>query len=161
MKKTINLPHTSNCSETKTLYSCIALRAKCFMNCTPFLLKDYSNLDGSNETLPFCEGADEINCTMEYGFAYYDSYDKCPNACVQKSYSGDVTTVGDSAVSMNENETGFAIVFASKDVYEEKETLAYGLPDVIGSVGGTLGLFVGFSFYGYVAIPLQRFLRND
>ena len=43
---------------------------------------------------------------------------------------------------------------------EEKETLAYGIPDVIGSVGGTLGLFVGFSFYGYVTIPLQKFLRK-
>ena len=160
MKKTINLPQTSNCSETKTLYSCIASRAKCSKNCTPFLLKDYPNPDGSNNNLPICEGADEMNCTMEYGLAYYDSYHKCPNACIQKSYSGDVTTVGDSAVSLKDTETGFAILFASKDVHEEKETLAYGIPDVIGSVGGTLGLFVGFSFYGYVTIPLQRFLHS-
>ena len=160
MKKKINLPQTSNCSETKTFYSCIASRAKCSKNCTPFLLQDYSTLDGSNGTLPFCEGADEINCTTEYGLVYYDSYHKCPNACIQKSYSGDVTTVGDSAVSLKDTETGFAILFASKDVHEQKETLAYGIPDVIGSVGGTLGLFVGFSFYGYVTIPLQKFLRK-
>ena len=161
MKKRVNLPQTSNCSETKTFYSCITSRAKCSKNCIPFLLQNYPNLDFSNGTLPFCEGAEEINCTLQYGLAYYDSYYKCPNACIQKSYSGDVTTVGDSAVSLKETETGFSILFASMDVHEEKETLAYGIPDVIGSVGGTLGLFVGFSFYGYISIPLQRFLQNN
>ena len=90
--------------------------------------------------------------------AFFDSFHKCPNLCVQKSYYGDVTITGESAVSLNENETGFSIIFASKDVHEEKEILVYEVPDVIGSVGGTLGLFVGFSFYGVVNIPLKRFI---
>ena len=124
----------------------------------PFLKQDLLNLEGSSKTLTFCEGEDEVNCTLKYDFAFFDAFRNCSNSCIQKSYYGDVTVAGESAVSLKENETGFIIIFASKDVQEEKETLAYEVPDVIGSVGGTLGLFVGFSFYGVITIPLKRLL---
>ena len=158
MKKIIHLQETSNCTTKKTFYSCISSRVKCSRNCTTFLKQDLLHLEEANKTLPFCEGDDEVECTLKYNTAFFDSFKECPNSCIQKSYYGDITIAGESAASMNENETGFVILFASKDVHEEKETLAYEVPDVIGSVGGTLGLFVGFSFYGVVTIPLKKLL---
>ena len=109
--------------------------------------------------LPFCQLKHERICYRETYDIIYDSFYQCPSSCIQKTYYGD-TTFSEVFSIRNENETGLSLLFSSKDVHEEIETLAYGLHDVIGSVGGTLGLFIGFSFYGFVSIPLQKLFNN-
>ena len=46
------------------------------------------------------------------------------------------------------------------NILEEKETLAFGVVEMVGYVGGTLGLFIGFSFYGLFSYPLEKLLRQ-
>ena len=98
-------------------------------------------------------------CYIEINSKLYEAFYECQSSCTQETYYG-VTTFVEQLSTRNENETGLSLLFSSKDVHEEIETLAYGLPDVIGSVGGTLGLFIGFSFYGFVSIPLQKLCNN-
>ena len=44
--------------------------------------------------------------------------------------------------------TGLDYLFLSGYIEVHKEYLVYEMDDVIGSIGGTLGLFIGFSFLG-------------
>ena len=156
MKKVVSL---SNCSNSESFYTCLASNITCSKNCTYFLKQEYQNLDRNNKILPFCQSKNEKICYKETWPIIYDSFYRCPSSCIQKTYYGD-TTISEIFSIRNENETGFSLLFSSKDVHEEIETLAYGLPDIIGSVGGTLGLFIGFSFYGFVSIPLQKLFNN-
>ena len=43
-----------------------------------------------------------------------------------------------------------SITFPSKDVTIFEEILIFDEISLIGSLGGSLGLFVGFSFFGYI-----------
>ena len=54
-----------------------------------------------------------------------------------------------------------SILFSSMDVNHYNEVLMQEVYDFIGTVGGSLGLFIGFSFTGFVGQILDRFVRND
>ena len=159
MKKIVKLSKTSNCSDSETFYTCLASNITCSKNCTYFLKQEYYNLDQNNKMLSFCQSKNDYVCYRETRQIIYTSFYQCPSSCTQETYYGDTTIVEQFSIR-NENITGLSILFSSKDVHEEIETLAYGLPDIIGSVGGTLGLFIGFSFYGFVSIPLQKLFQN-
>ena len=161
MKKVVRLSKTSksNCTVFETFYTCMASKMKCSENCTYFLKQEYYNVNKNDEMLPFCQHKNERKCYLETNSKIHESFYQCPSSCTQDTYYGDTTFVEQLSIR-NENVTGLSIIFTSKDVHEEVETLAYGLPEVIGSVGGTLGLFIGFSFYGFVSIPLQKLYNN-
>ena len=53
--------------------------------------------------------------------------------------------------------------FANKKVQVHEEYLLYDITGVIGSVGGTLGLFIGFSFWtfiGYITNGIKKFANK-
>ena len=49
----------------------------------------------------------------------------------------------------------FSITFTSKDVDIFEEILIVDEISLIGSLGGSLGLFIGFSFFGYITTFLD------
>ena len=49
----------------------------------------------------------------------------------------------------------FSIMFASKDADIFEEILIVDEISLIGSLGGSLGLFIGFSFFGYITTFLN------
>ena len=49
----------------------------------------------------------------------------------------------------------FSIVFTSKDADIFEEILIVDEISLIGSLGGSLGLFIGFSFFGYITTFLD------
>ena len=51
-----------------------------------------------------------------------------------------------------------SITFPSKDVTIFEEILIFDEISLIGSLGGSLGLFVGFSFFGYITTFLDVIL---
>ena len=42
----------------------------------------------------------------------------------------------------------------------EKELLVYDTNDMIGAIGGSLGLFLGFSFFNVICMCLDKFVGN-
>ena len=59
------------------------------------------------------------------------------------------------------NETGFAMqIYSSKSTkVVQEEILIITTEDFIGSIGGSLGLFVGFSFFTYLSDMLEKLFR--
>ena len=86
------------------------------------------------------------------------TYDECPRSCSMTQYSGTITFDIAQGSNISTVDYRFAIPLITK-VYEQ-----YVICDfitMIGSVGGTLGLFIGFSFSNmFVCIIeyLQRLL---
>ena len=64
----------------------------------------------------------------------------------------------------NESRAEFAFKFVSKMRNIHEEILVMDAISLLGSLGGSLGLFVGFSFYGYldkiINIVMKRFIEN-
>ena len=90
---------------------------------------------------------EEFTCSAFYMFEYLQNVSAsgiCPRSCRINAYSGKITyteVVKDR----------FAIAYyylppATKEVAEEY--LIYDIIGVIGAVGGTLGLCIGFSIFG-------------
>ena len=70
----------------------------------------------------------------------------CPNSCKQYEYQGKMKSL--DGYYNNSKATGLDYLYLSGYIEVHKEYLVYELDDVIGSIGGTLGLFIGFSFLG-------------
>ena len=54
-----------------------------------------------------------------------------------------------------------AIRYNSMDVETQDEVLIQESYNFIGTVGGSLGLFIGFSYTGFVGQILDYFIRDD
>ena len=48
--------------------------------------------------------------------------------------------------------------YSSDEIKIEEETLMIGTSSYIGSVGGSLGLFLGFSFFTYLSYLIDKLL---
>ena len=59
------------------------------------------------------------------------------------------------------NVSAFYISFKSNIVKRHQEYRVYDEIGVITSVGGSLGLFIGFSFFEMICRLVDRFLEND
>ena len=86
----------------------------------------------------------------------WNKFSACPKPCK-------ITTYKDSRLDLKEPlflKTGQTIAnFAlRKDNIRriEKEVLVYDINDVIGAVGGSLGLFLGFSFFDVISKCLDN-----
>ena len=87
-------------------------------------------------------------CNQQQGYMnkeILEILDKCPRACTTFQYSGTAATI--PGYANNSRIIGLAYWFNSENEMEVfEEYLIYEITGVIGSIGGTLGLFVGFSF---------------
>ena len=91
---------------------------------------------------------------------------KCIKPCKSIAYTESVIEY----LSNVQNETGFFILPGSIRT-KEKQLLVYDFDDMIGSIGGSLGLFLGFSFFSIISkcidillqlsIKIQRYRRES
>ena len=63
--------------------------------------------------------------------------------------------------STDSNEIFMAIRYNSMDVETQDEVLIQEPYNFIGTVGGSLGLFIGFSYTGFVGQLLDYFIKDD
>ena len=60
----------------------------------------------------------------------------------------------------NDSLIGFYFQFPSKTRILHEEVLIFDEIGLLGSLGGSLGIFLGFSLYGYVTTILDAFLNR-
>ena len=104
---------------------------------------EYTNIFKLSDTnLPFTA------CIEQSGFMnkeLLEILDKCSKACTTFEYSGTIVTHPE--VFNNSRSTGLGFWFnGENEMAVSEEYLIYEITGVIGSIGGTLGLFIGFSF---------------
>ena len=118
---------------------------------------EYTNIFKLSDTnLPFTA------CIKQSGFMnkeLLEILDKCSKACTTFEYSGTIVTHPE--VFNNSRSTGLGFWFnGENEMAVSEEYLIYEITGVIGSIGGTLGLFIGFSFFDMSTKLINIFQNN-
>ena len=127
--------------------------------CIPILLKPY--FDQLNETfLPTCKNLKDEKCNLDYlTNVVMNAGTQCNIQCKITEYTAKTSKVqGDPKQYGNRSANAF---FGHTSAFRTitEEYLIYDEIGVVGNVGGSLGLFLGFSFFGIFSDCLD-FLRN-
>ena len=80
----------------------------------------------------------------------------CPISCEKIEY-----TVQKSDRKRIANRVDVKLQFASTDIAMHNEVLIQEFGNFIGTVGGSLGLFIGFSYTGFVGQLIDYFMWDD
>jgi len=88
-----------------------------------------------------------------------DLISQCQSPCSKVEYTGQMVRFnGHQFTEANEVLMQFQLTTADTEVHTE--ILTTDLPTFIGTVGGSLGLFIGFSLTGFVGQVLDFFMRD-
>ena len=87
-----------------------------------------------------------------FGSVLYEAEHDCEKHCSEITYSGKVTWIIRSG---KEYDVSWTYSFASKEVDIHEEYVLMDEAGVVGGIGGTLGIFIGFSFRDVVGWILQ------
>ena len=121
--------------------------------------------------MPFCEEYDDDVCSLQSlhefgGSSFLMNYlSLCPKSCSALEYTGSVDYEASKGIIYSrpsKNTTYFSLVVrykppGTKFVYEEY--LIVDFYGMVGVVGGTLGLFVGFSFFNVITFFIELIKR--
>ena len=141
-----------------SFYECFAATVKSRhedFECLPKVFKSLGKIDLSefdtckNESWDFFTKMYELFMTLDVKV--------CPKSCNIKKYLGEIVFRQDWGTNYT-----FETLFEFASPYKVKvkeEYLIYDFIGLVGSVGGTLGLFIGFSFYDIISRFCNK-LRN-
>ena len=124
------------------------------LKCTPIRYSTYANYSGYNagtKMKPICQTfiEDQINTGIFLNLIYKgEILNSCPSSCKQSQYKGKAEFLKGYIVDDNLVEITYSFPTTKVQVYQEY--LMFGLVDLIGTIGGHSGLFIGFSFYGVI-----------
>ena len=88
-----------------------------------------------------------------------DDFPKCTNPCKMVTYKDSQLELRDPThMKARQTLANFELVMNSiKKI--EKQALVYDTNDMIGAIGGSLGLFLGFSFFDIISKCLDLIMR--
>lgn len=156
--------YLDNCKQS-SFYKCLVplIRQSTFSRCPKKCLKESFKVIGSaNLTeIPTCQNEAEADCSESH--VYEDILGKassglCPKSCTIHEYSGEINYRESKTEAKEENNT-FSASFrfaAPFTMTSYQEYLIYDFNGLVGSVGGTLGIFIGFNFYETIARVIDR-----
>ena len=115
-----------------------------FLPCLPIRYKTIMKLSGI-QPMPICQDSKK-EMWKNLSKSWNKFLTTCPNSCTQFQYQGKMKSL---VGYVNDSKSIWMdYLFLSGYVEVHQEYLVYEIDDVIGSIGGTLGLFIGFSFLG-------------
>ena len=82
----------------------------------------------------------------------------CPTSCNKTQYNGKMTFW--KGFKKDSNTISIKYSFPSNQVQVFEEYLMFGFNDLIGTIGGHSGLFIGFSFYGFFSQIIDFIKRH-
>lgn len=124
----------------------------CPVKCMPIQMRGFRYVNSSFE-LTNCNKLDDEVCNGGpiVWNELMERFKKCKKPC-------SVTSYDHSEGNDNDNEATFEFV-NSDVVLVEKEVLLYDFSDMIGTVGGSLGVAVGISFFAIVSCCIDNFFE--
>ena len=123
----------------------------CSRKCIPAALPYLGSLN-----IPICKTKEDHDCNLNLLDKYLEeiTIEMCPKACSVLQYS-ETVIMGDRHKMFRPNGSDYLRRFSYElgklqNVIVHEEYLIYDFIGVIGSAGGTLGLFIGFSFINVI-----------
>ena len=118
----------------------------------------------SQDKLKFCDTiVEDIESTKRISDHFFLSVIKtCPTSCKKHQFKGDILYFND--LEDHPNRATFRYYFASENIQVFQQYLMFEVNDMIGTIGGHSGLFIGFSFYGtlnYIFEKLCKYFHGD
>ena len=111
--------------------------------CIPIKLSTILTFN-SQPILPLCNTSLGYSTFYEYTDIFYMATHKCPKSCITNEFiNGMVQTL--KGYEITNKHVEIEIDFLTNRLEVHQEYLIYDFEGMIGSIGGTLGLFVGFS----------------
>ena len=150
--KKIILMKKSECSDSG-FYHCLHNRLieqifeHCPRKCFP--------ISTSGNATPICETAEEFQCSQQIADSLLKESD-CLPACSQISYNVETEFQEDLDKPDAKRNVTIAYEFSSTRMKVEEEFLVQDFVNMLSSIGGALGLCIGFSFLGGLSFILQQ-----
>ena len=151
--KIINLKKQSNC-QNEAYYACFHSK---------LIEQDYSHcprkclsISTLGKALPICNTVEEFQCSHEIAMALKNESD-CLSACTQLDYEIVSGYAEDTEQPNAKRNITFAYKIAKTKMKVEEEFLIHDFVGMLSSIGGALGLFIGFSFLNGVSFILNYF----
>ena len=147
----------SNCNEDQLFYECFdkALQVQDYSHCP----RKCSAISTISDFAPICKTTQEFICAYEIAKKVKKSA-LCQHRCTKTHYKlfrriyTENTTSQDAKRNVQIN-----YQIPTKDMIIQKEYLIHDFVGMLGSIGGTLGLFIGFSFLGVIS-SLMEYLQK-
>ena len=128
------------------------------ISCLPIEFSTIYRLAGNETTFPLCTEQVVQNFNKARN-VMPDLLGKCSKACTTFQYTGKIKQFHNFTNNSREVILGYWFNFEDEvEVFEEYQI--YEITNVIGSIGGTLGLFVGFSFFD-ISTKLINIFQNN
>ena len=160
------LPLTSNCSTENSQFQCgadicldLILNGTCPTKCIPPINKSVLKLATRDSKLPLCDNHEANLClgsAMLQKMLETNKREACPKSCKQVDYTGDVIKTDSLERSWpSDMDVEVCFGFESMRIEVDEEYLIYSFADMVGAIGGSFGLFLGFSFLDQVFALLE------
>ena len=117
--------------------------SQCKVKCQPFNL---------TQTLPFCKTAKELKCIQDSAHIQNWFY-KCNHVKNGLTFDGELSK---HQKYSNENMTSLDLIWFSKTQEIREEIRVITTSSFIGSIGGSLGMFFGFSILSYALYFIDK-----
>ena len=142
----------TNCNFDGFYHLCLAEEIVQKLNETQCPTKCTSVFLNTLNDLPLCDTKDSENCI--HNDWQIDTQKSCQIECKITEFTGKIRSNGKS----QDNSTNIHILKPKMRIVT-KEYLIYNEVGMIGTIGGSLGLFLGFSFYGAIS-DLLEFIKR-
>ena len=127
------------------------------ISCIPIEFSTLYGLSSNDHSFPLC--TEQVLQNFKKALVLLELYDTCSKACTTFQYTGEMNSQY-TGFTNNSREVYIGYWFNYDDEVEVfEEYLIYEITSVIGSIGGTLGLFIGFSFFD-ISTKLINIFKN-
>ena len=131
----------------------------CPMKCIPIQMKGHHYVDKSASVINCTKLEDEIcNGGSKVWNKLYDEFPNCLNPCKMITYKDSRLELREPIyLKVGPTRANFELIMNSIRKIE-REFLVYDINDVIAAIGGSLGLFLGFSFFDVISKCLDNII---
>ena len=132
-------------------------------NCVPYNThKNHFDMYPLNSSWNTCQSNIEyIYCSMVMDNCYEMVRDSCLKSCNGKFYKGQNLKVNGLKGEVKANSMKMLMKFSTMDIAIYDEVMILELYNFIGTVGGSLGLFIGFSYTGFIGQIFDYFMPGN
>ena len=138
------------------------LEHECGTFCVPMNIRGYFDILSNETNCSTCKNLKDEACAYHfYASSYVKIISKCKIQCNYNEYSANVENI-DFQFGNNYSDMSADVLILSESATRtfNKEYLIYDGPGLIGNIGGSLGLFLGVSFYGAFSDTLEFVMKK-